>query len=169
MVQSGEGIWKPVVDRIKRTIRDSTVEVLLSHKIEIVGARCKVAKAEGAQVEEDQPKRKTRLDPNIKEFVAPTLEKMMQICHSKVMGRMEIGHLGVGEKKCGFIMAYQKGWFLEMATPTTWVYTDKAQKILTNDIPSPRWSKRVPTNGGGADWRLWREEAESGWDGRGEL
>ncbi|KZV20454.1 hypothetical protein F511_15465 [Dorcoceras hygrometricum] len=38
-----EGIWKPVIDWIRRTIGDSTVEVLLPCKIGIVGATREVA------------------------------------------------------------------------------------------------------------------------------
>ncbi|KZV27574.1 hypothetical protein F511_10978 [Dorcoceras hygrometricum] len=37
-MQGSEGIWKPIVDRIRRTIVDQTVEVILPHKTGIVGA-----------------------------------------------------------------------------------------------------------------------------------
>ncbi|KZV57494.1 dehydration-responsive element-binding protein 3-like [Dorcoceras hygrometricum] len=44
LVQASEGIWKPIVDRIRRTIGDSTVVVLLPRNIGIVGAGREVAK-----------------------------------------------------------------------------------------------------------------------------
>ncbi|KZV26324.1 hypothetical protein F511_36665 [Dorcoceras hygrometricum] len=43
-VQGSEGIWKSVVDRIRPTIGDSTVEVLLPRKIGIVAAEPEVVK-----------------------------------------------------------------------------------------------------------------------------
>ncbi|KZV58759.1 acetyl-CoA carboxylase 2 [Dorcoceras hygrometricum] len=73
---------------------------------------------DGAQVKEDQPEGTTRLDLDLAKFVAPTLEKRMEIFIQRSWARikMEIGHLGAGEKKRGFITAYQKGWFLDIAT-----------------------------------------------------
>ncbi|KZV15803.1 tetratricopeptide repeat protein 7A [Dorcoceras hygrometricum] len=43
LVQGSEGIWKLVMDRIRRTIGDSTVEVLSPRKTGIVGAGHEVA------------------------------------------------------------------------------------------------------------------------------
>ncbi|KZV26539.1 archaeal ATPase [Dorcoceras hygrometricum] len=44
LVQGNEGIWKPVMDWIRRTIGDSTVEVLFPCKIGIFGAGREVVK-----------------------------------------------------------------------------------------------------------------------------
>ncbi|KZV30988.1 hypothetical protein F511_31545 [Dorcoceras hygrometricum] len=42
--QGSKGIWKLIVDRIRQTIGDSIVEVLLPRKTRIVGAGCEVTK-----------------------------------------------------------------------------------------------------------------------------
>ncbi|KZV19919.1 sentrin-specific protease 1-like [Dorcoceras hygrometricum] len=52
--------------------------------------------------------------------------------HSKVVGknRAEIEHLSDGEKKRCFITAYKKGFFLEMDTPGTWIFTEHVDECF---------------------------------------
>ncbi|KZV36747.1 hypothetical protein F511_39292 [Dorcoceras hygrometricum] len=80
----------------------------------------------GAQVEGNQTEGSTKSIPDLHAFVALPLERRMEIIIKRSWARTEreIEHLSDGEKKRCFIADYQKRFFVEMATPGTWVFTE---------------------------------------------
>ncbi|KZV23139.1 hypothetical protein F511_24973 [Dorcoceras hygrometricum] len=84
------------------------------------------------QVERNKPEGSTRFDPDLTAFVALSLERRMKIIIQRSWARteLEIEHLSDGEKKRCFITAYKKGFFLEMATPGTWIFTEHVDECF---------------------------------------
>ncbi|KZV25105.1 ABC transporter C family member 4-like [Dorcoceras hygrometricum] len=59
-------------------------------------------------------------------------EQRMEIIIQRSWARteLEIEHPSDGKKKRCFITAYQRGWFLQMATPGTKIFTDMNASLL---------------------------------------
>ncbi|KZV18711.1 hypothetical protein F511_40076 [Dorcoceras hygrometricum] len=87
---------------------------------------------EGAQVEGNQTEGSTKSIPDLHAFVALPLERRMEIIIKRSWARTEreIEHLSDGEKKRCFIADYQKRFFVEMATPGTWVFTEHVDECF---------------------------------------
>ncbi|KZV56953.1 hypothetical protein F511_14961 [Dorcoceras hygrometricum] len=79
---------------------------------------------EGAQVEGNQTEGSTKS--------IPETERRMEIIIKRSWARTEreIEHLSDGEKKRCFIADYQKRFFVEMATPGTWVFTEHVDECF---------------------------------------
>ncbi|KZV48873.1 hypothetical protein F511_16680 [Dorcoceras hygrometricum] len=62
----------------------------------------------------------------------PEAEQRMEIIIQRSWTRteLEIEHLSDGEKKRCFITAYERGWFLKMATLGTWFFTDHVDECF---------------------------------------
>ncbi|KZV44626.1 hypothetical protein F511_42051 [Dorcoceras hygrometricum] len=88
--------------------------------------------------------------------LSPVREEESGSIESTPEAELEIEHLSDGEKKRCFITAYRKGFFLEMATPGTWIFIEGAfieggptnlQSILVytrgkiDDWPTISWDK----------------------------
>ncbi|KZV14504.1 hypothetical protein F511_42903 [Dorcoceras hygrometricum] len=96
------------------------------------GSRESTPEAEGAQVEGNQTEGSTKSIPDLHAFVALPLERRMEIIIKRSWARTEreIEHLSDGEKKRCFIADYQKRFFVEMATPGTWVFTEHVDECF---------------------------------------
>ncbi|KZV23427.1 hypothetical protein F511_43339 [Dorcoceras hygrometricum] len=80
----------------------------------------------------NQTEGSTKSIPDLHAFVALPLERRMEIIIKRSWARTEreIEHLSDGEKKRCFIADYQKRFFVEMATPGTWVFTEHVDECF---------------------------------------
>ncbi|KZV19169.1 hypothetical protein F511_41316 [Dorcoceras hygrometricum] len=94
------------------------------------GSTKSIPETEGAQV--NQTEGSTKSIPDLHAFVALPLERRMEIIIKRSWARTEreIEHLSDGEKKRCFIADYQKRFFVEMATPGTWVFTEHVDECF---------------------------------------